>query len=128
MSGITPPDPPSGRVVPFPTRTGDILHSVSATGGSGPVDPGIEVRVAKLESDVGHIRSDISEIKASLGRLAPRTDEMYAKLTFFATKEDIANIMREIERRPTRRQSVVDIFAVVALIGTLLTIGAKISH
>jgi hypothetical protein len=128
MSGITPPDPPSGRVVPFPTRTSDILHSASAPGGSGPVDPGIEVRVAKLESDVGHIRSDISDIKTILGRLAPRIDEMYGKLPFFATKEAIANVLREIERRATRRQSVVDIFAVMALIGTLLTIGAKISH
>ena len=85
----------------------------------------MEARVAKLESDVGHIRSDISEIKGILGRLAPRIDEMYGKLPYFATKEDVANLKIEIEKRPTRRQSILDIFSVVGLIGVLLTIPIK---
>jgi hypothetical protein len=88
----------------------------------------MEARVAKLEADVGHIRSDISEIKNILARLAPRIDEMYGKLPYFATKEDIANLKIEIEKRPTRRQSITDIFVIVGLIGTLLTIGSRLAH
>lgn len=94
----------------------------------GPYDPGIEARIAKLESDVGHIRSDISDIKNILARLAPRIDEMYGKLPFFSTREDIVNIKAEIDRRPTRRQSVLDIIAIVGFIGTLLAIGARFAH
>src|SRR6266700_666664 len=108
MAGIRPPNPPSGEVIPLRPGMGpspDVPNADLAPGGSGPHDPGMEARVAKLESDVGHIRSDTSEIKAILARLAPRIDEMYGKLTFFATKEDVANLKLEIERRPTRRQS-----------------------
>ena len=128
MSGISPPNPPSGEVVPFPPRTDGVPQSALAPGGSGPHDPGMEARVAKLESDVFHIRSDISEIKTILGRLAPRIDEMYGKLPFFATKEDVASLKFEIERRPTRRQSVLDIFYIVTIIGGLLTLGSKLLH
>ena len=34
----------------------------------------------------------------------------------------------EIMQRPTRRQSVFDIFAIVALIGVILTIAARFAH
>jgi hypothetical protein len=35
----------------------------------GPYDPGMEARVAKLESDVGHIQRDVSDIKTDLREL-----------------------------------------------------------
>jgi hypothetical protein len=109
-----------------------------ASGGSGSHDPAVEARVAKLESGVARIRSDISEIKGILGRLAPRIDEIYAKLPFFATKEDLANLRTElrtemadlrteIEKRPTRRQSVFDVFAIVGFIAALLAIGTRLA-
>jgi hypothetical protein len=88
----------------------------------------MEARVAKLESDVGHIRSDISEIKGILSRLAPRIDELYGKLPFFAGKEDIANLRTDIEKRPTRRQSITDIILIAGLIGTILAIGSRLAH
>jgi hypothetical protein len=44
------------------------------TGGSGPHDPGMEARVAKLESDVGHIQIDMAEIKTDLRDLGRRLD------------------------------------------------------
>jgi hypothetical protein len=108
-------------------EAGNIATSL-APGGSGPHDPGMAERVAKLEADVGHIRSDISEIKAILGRLAPRIDEMYGKLSFFATKEDIANLKLEIEKRPTRRQSVLDILYIVTIVTGVMTFGSKLLH
>lgn len=88
----------------------------------------MEARVAKLKSDVGHIRSDVSVIRATLARLAPKIDEMHGKLPYFATREDTANLRAEIEKRPTRRQTLGDIATTVALIGGLLTIGAKLTH
>lgn len=35
-------------------------------GGGGPHDPGMEARVAKLESDVEYVKRDIAEIKSDL--------------------------------------------------------------
>jgi hypothetical protein len=96
-----------------------------ASGGGGPHDPAMEPRVARLESDVGHIRSDIGEIKTLLGRLAPRIDEMYGHQSNLVTQQDLANLRVEIV---TRRQTIFDIFAIVSLIGVVLTIGAKLAH
>jgi hypothetical protein len=99
-----------------------------APGGRGPHDPGMEPRVAKLESDVGHIRSDIGEIKTLLGRLAPRIDEMYGRQASLVTQQDLTGLRVDLVLRPTRRQTIFDIFTIVSLIGVLLTIGAKLAH
>jgi hypothetical protein len=99
-----------------------------ATAGGGPYDPGMEARIAKLESDVSYIRSDMTEIKGLLGRLAPRIDEMYGRQSTLATQADLANLRIEIERRPTRRQTVVDLFTIVTLVGGLLTLGSHLAH
>jgi hypothetical protein len=88
----------------------------------------MEPRVAKLEADVGHIRSDIGEIKTLLGTLAPRIHEMYGRQAALVTQQDLTSLRVEIEKRPTRRQTVFDIFAIVGFIGVLLTIGAKVAH
>jgi hypothetical protein len=88
----------------------------------------MEARVAKLESDVGHIRSDLSEIKGTLARLAPKIDEMYGKFAFYVTKEDFANLRAAIDKRPTRGQAVRDLSLIIAIIGGLLTLGAKLAH
>src|SRR5215471_17670753 len=65
-------------------------HEPLAGGDPGPHDPGMEARLARVESDIGHIKSDISEIKGVLVRLAPRIDEIYGKIPHLATKEDLA--------------------------------------
>jgi hypothetical protein len=65
-SGIEPPPAATGEmrannVLQF--RPGDEPRPGTpplAPGGSGPLDPGIEARVAKLESDVGHIQREES--------------------------------------------------------------------
>ena len=121
-------------------------HDPLADGDPGSHDPAMEARLARVESDIGHIKSDISEIKGVLGRLAPRIDEIYGKIPHLATKEDLArhelatredfarlelstkeNIARlaaEIEKRPTRRQTMVD----VAMIVGLITLGTRLAH
>ena len=90
---ITPPVPGERNVFPIRPDDAPAPQSPLAPGGSGRHDPGMEARVAKLESDVGHIRADISEIKTILGRLAPLIEQMYGKLPFFATKEDVAKTL-----------------------------------
>ena len=108
---------------------------------------GLDARVARLETDV-------AEIKATLARLAPRIDEMYgfltAKLPDLATKaqladlrtetkseiaalrtetkSEIAELRFELLQRPTRRQAIFDIFAIVSLIGVILAIASHIVH
>lgn len=126
---------------------------------AGPAaEPGLEARVARLESDVGHIRGDIAEIKATLNRLAPLIDEfrgfMAATLPTLATKaelaalrtelkSDIANLRAELKadiaelraellveimQRPTRRQAIFDMFAVVCLVGAVPAIATRFAH
>jgi hypothetical protein len=107
-------------------------HVALAGGGSGPHDPGMEARIAKLESEVGHIREGVSEIRAVLARLAPIIDRMdgiqQATLPNLATRAELVDLRNQIEKRPTRRQTVVDVGLIVGIIGTLITIGAKTVH
>ena len=121
-----------------------------ADNGRPPTDSAIEARVARLESDVSHIRGDITEIRLILNRLAPVIDEvrgfLTAKLPELATKAELADLRSEtkaefgdirremaelrleIIQRPTRRQSIFDVFAVVGLIGAVLTIAARFAQ
>jgi ribosomal protein L29 len=43
-------------------------------------------------------------------------------------KSEIAELRIEILQRPTRRQTVFDIFSVVSLVGVILTIAARFAH
>jgi hypothetical protein len=103
-----------------------------AAGGSGPHDPGMEARVAKLESDVGHIKNDVSEIKSVLARLAPTIDRMdgfqQATLPSLATRLELADLKQQIEKRPTRRQAVFDLFAVAAFVSAVFAIVSRVAH
>jgi hypothetical protein len=47
-----------------------------ATAGGGPHDPGMEVRVAKLEAHIEHIQGDLNEIKSDIREIKrdARTD------------------------------------------------------
>ena len=107
-------------------------HTALAGGGSGPHDPGMEARLAKLESEVSHINQGVSEIRGVLGRLTPIIDRMdgfqQATLPNLATKVELVDLRNQIEKRPTRRQIVVDVGLIVGIIGSLITIGAKLAH
>jgi uncharacterized coiled-coil protein SlyX len=100
--------------------------------GSGPQDPHMEARVAKLESDVAHIRDDVHEIRGVLTRLAPIIDRMdsfqQAILPNLATKLELADLKHEVEKRPTRRQTIQDVALIVGTITALITIGSKVAH
>lgn len=106
------------------------------TVGGEPHDPGVGARVAKLEVDVAHIRGDLAEVRSLLNRLAPRIDEMHgfliAKLPDLVTRADLADLRHELRldmlQRPTRRQSILDIFAIAGFIGVVLTAAARFAH
>jgi hypothetical protein len=74
------------------------------------------------------MREDVGEIKAILNPLAPLIDEfrgfMTATLPTLATKQEVTELRLElrleIAQRPTRRQSVFDMFAIVGSIGAIL--------
>src|SRR3954471_18300822 len=115
---------------------GQNLSQPLAGGGDGPHDPGMEARVAKLEAAVEHIQTDVREIRGILACLAPVIDRidgfLQASLPRLATKDEIgaeASTLRvEIERWPTRRQSLIDIAMIAGLIGVILTIGSHLTH
>ena len=95
-------------------------------GGGGPHDPGMEARVAKLETAVGHIQEDVRDIKAALAQLVPVVNRMdgflQATLPSLATRADVereaASLRLEIERRPTWAR-IVATLAVVAAIAAI---------
>ena len=118
--------------------------------GFGSYDSNMEARAAKLESDVSHIKDDIAEIKGLLARLAPAIDRidgfLQATMPTLATKLELADLKaelkgeisdlrveqtslrREIERRPTHRQIVLDLFALAAFVSAVAPITARVVH
>jgi hypothetical protein len=136
-SGIGPPPASTGEVrannvVPFRSEDGPRPGMPLAPGGSGPHDPDMEARVAKLESDVEHIKNDISEIKGILARLAPIIDRidgfLQATLPGLATKLELADLRAEIQKRPTHRQIIFDLFALAGFVGVILAIATRSAH
>ena len=90
--------------------------------GSGPHDPGMEQRVAKLETDVG-------EIKAILGRLEPvltRVDSGVRKL-----ESDVAELKGRVSQLPGSLQIVgiiLGVNAAAVTMGTLVIAALKALH
>ncbi len=78
-----------------------------------------EVR-AELKSEIGELRT---ELKSEIGGL--RTE---LKSEIGGLRTELAELRLEILLRPTRRQTVFDILAIVALIGAVLAIAARLTH
>jgi hypothetical protein len=106
-------------------------------------DTGGPTREPELEERVGRLEADVADIKATLYRLAPLIDQLYGSLTAtlsnLATKADLSDLRTELKseiaelrldvvQRPTRRLTVFDIFAIVGLIGAILTIAARFAR
>lgn len=109
-----------------------------APSGSGPHDPGMEARVAKLEAAVEHIQEDVRDIKGTLAQLAPVVNRMdgFLQATLptlasksdvaglatkgemnalaLATKDDVAIVRVAIEKRPTAAQITATVGLIVA--------------
>ncbi|HZU91892.1 MAG TPA: hypothetical protein VE993_21750 [Stellaceae bacterium] len=68
-----------------------------------------------------------TETKAEIAELRTETKAEIAELRT-ETKAEIAELRMELLQRPTRRQAVFDIFAIVGLIGVILTIASHFAH
>lgn len=73
-----------------------------------------------------------SDIKAALTGLVPKIEDLSGFVKHgapnLATKDEISDLQTEIEKRPTRRQAILDIAWVVGLIAAAVTLGARIAH
>ncbi len=112
----------------------------------------LEADVAHIRSDLGEVKSTLSRLapridemhgfltaklpelatKAQLAALSAKLPELANKAELAAVrlelKEEIDELRIEIIKRPTRRQSILDIFAIVGFIGVVLTIAARFAR
>ena len=81
-------------------------------------------------------KSELSELRAKLPELATKAQLADLRTEFKSEmaelraelKSEMAELRIELLQRPTRRQMVFDIFAIVTLIGAVLTIAARLAH
>lgn len=74
------------NLVPFSGRKGRLKFEDSSGNDGG--DGSMEARVAKLESDVGHIMRDVSEIKQKLERVADDVNDLKVSITSLSGRQD----------------------------------------
>ena len=86
---------------------------------------------AETKTQIANLRA---ETKTQIADLRAKTKTQIAdlraetKAEFADVRREIVELRLEIVQRPTRRQSIFDIFAVVGLIGAILTIAARFAH
>ena len=71
---------------------------------------------AETKTQIAELRTEIADLRAE------------TKAEFADVRGEMAELRLQIMQRPTRRQSVFDIFAVVGLIGAVLTIAAHFAR
>ncbi|MCO4207950.1 hypothetical protein M2R29_08340 [Aeromonas hydrophila] len=74
------------NLVPFSGRKGRLKFEDNSGNDGG--DGSMEARVAKLESDVGHIMRDVSEIKQKLERVADDVNDLKVSITAQSGRQD----------------------------------------
>ncbi|MNJ42631.1 hypothetical protein D3C77_376040 [compost metagenome] len=75
------------NLVPFSGRKGRLKFEDNSGNDGG--DGSMEARVAKLESDVGHIMRDVSEIKKKMERVADDVNDLKVSITLLSGRQDI---------------------------------------
>lgn len=74
------------NLVPFSGRKGKLKFEDNSGNDGG--DGSMEARVAKLESDVGHIMRDVTEIKQKLERVADDVNDLKVSITSVSGRQD----------------------------------------
>jgi chromosome segregation ATPase len=105
-------------------RIDEMLGILSAT------LPTLATKAAPAEQR-SELKAELAEQRSELkAELAEQRSELNAELAQqkSALKAGIAELRLQIMQRPTRRQAVFDIFAIVGLIGAVLTIAARLAY
>jgi ribosomal protein L29 len=68
-------------------------------------------------------KTESANLRTELADLRSET-----KTEFADVRREMAELRIEVMQRPTRQQSIFDVFAVVGLIGAVLTIAARFAH
>ncbi len=76
-----------GRVTPLPPRSAGPQQPL-ATGGGGPHDPDMEIRVSRLEEAFLRIEPLLQSLDARIGRIETRMDQSEARLDRIETRMD----------------------------------------
>jgi len=138
-SGDQKPPAQFPQTAPKATRSYDDMntgHMVFELQGTvGEMKEAITALDRAVERGAGRIEGverSMSEIKESLRLLAPKVDDLVGftrhRGPTLADKADLANLKLEIEKRPTRRQTVADIGWIVALIAGVTAIVLHFAH
>lgn len=78
----------------------------------------------ETRTEIAAVRTEIAELRTETRtEIAAVRTEMSAMRT--ELKSEIAELRIEIMQRPTRRQTVFDIFSIVSLVGVILTIASR---
>jgi chromosome segregation ATPase len=85
---------------------------------------GVQREMTELRSEM---RTEFAGVRREMTELRSETKTEIADLRT-ELKSEIAELRVEILQRPTRRQAVFDIFAIVGLIGVILTIASHFAH
>jgi SpoVK/Ycf46/Vps4 family AAA+-type ATPase len=85
---------------------------------------GVRREMTELRSEM---RTEFAGVRREMTELRSETKTEIADLRT-ELKSEIAELRVEILQRPTRRQAVFDIFAIVGLIGVILTIASHFAH
>lgn len=81
----------------------------------------------ETKTEIAAARTEVADLRAETKtEIAAVRTEMAAMRT--ELKSEIAELRIEILQRPTRRQTVFDIFSVVSLVGVILTIASRFAH
>jgi hypothetical protein len=126
--------PPKGLVRSYDEmNTGSMVFELQGTVGE------LKEAVADLRRTMNRVLDKIQvadrssqEVKDTLRILAPKIDDVAGFVKHrgpsLADKQDISALRSEIDRRPTRRQAIVDIAWIVGLIATSVTFGSRLTH
>ncbi|MGA2871118.1 MAG: hypothetical protein ABSF34_18405 [Verrucomicrobiota bacterium] len=139
LSGPTGPPESMAQTAPKTTRSYDEMNThqmvfelQGTIGEIKAVISSLQRGEEKISSRVELVEHSMSEVKDRLDKLLPKIDDVLGFIKHgtpnLSTKADLANLKIEIEKRPTRRQTILDIAWVVGLIAAVLAISARLAY
>jgi chromosome segregation ATPase len=133
MADTAGPSPPSGLEARVARLESDVSHIRSDL---DEVKSTLNRLAPRIDEMHGFLTAKLPELASKAELIQLRSDtktglaDLRAEMKTDAAdlRAEMAELRIEIMQRPTRRQSIFDIFAVVGLIGAILTIAAHFAH